>query len=538
MKNGTVSRRCRCTDPSTSKDYGASCPKLKSSRRHGVWSVFQELEPDQEGRRRRFRRGGFETSTKAQEELDKVRALLAIPDEDDAWGKLQISDLVESCLKEKEPLPDYDDIRRRIKTGQSLNIKMTVGEWLDTWLAGRKRLRRGGVKRYECDIRVHLKPHLGHLRLDKLRVHHINAMFDAINERNIEVQEQNAQRRAVRDELNATPWKGSENRARRKWMQAQLETMPPFRRITGLNTQPHIRDTLRAALNVAIAQQVMPAFNPAAHVELLPGTKPKALVWSDERIARWKETGEKPSPVMVWTPEQTGQFLDFVAEDRLYVFWRMIAFRGTRRGESCGVRWEDRSAATKSVAIATQLVQDGWEIHEGAPKTDSGVRLIALDDETDQLFDVQKARQQQERIDWGDGWVDTGRIFTQEDGSILHPGKVSDLFERLVEAAGLPPIRLHDLRHVAATLMLAAGVDIKVVSETLGHSDTRVTRDIYQAVLDDLARDAAEKVVQLVPRARPNLSVVADADAPAPRRLPRLTPPRKSTEAAAAERTA
>jgi hypothetical protein len=106
---------------------------------------------------------------------------------------------------------------------------------------------------------------------------------------------------------------------------------------------------------------------------------------------------------------------------------------------------------------------------------------------------------------------------------------VSDLFERLVEAAGLPPIRLHDLRHVAATLMLAAGVDIKVVSETLGHSDTRVTRDIYQAVLDDLARDAAEKVVQLVPRAHKPLTVVKYAEAASAR--PRMTPPRKAKEA-------
>jgi len=386
------------------------------------------------------------------------------------------------------------------------------------------------VTRYECDIRVHLKPHLGHLRLDKLRVHHIDSMFDAINERNIEVQEQNTQRRTVANELKATPNKGAENRARRTWLQAQLNAMPAFRRITGLNTQPHIRDTLRAALNIAIAQQVMPAFNPAAHVELLPGTKPKALIWTDEPITRWKETDEKPSPVMVWTPDQTATFLDYVAEDRLYLLWRLIAFRGTRRGEGCGVRWEDHSAKARSLAIATQLVQDGWEVHEGAPKTDSGVRLIALDDETNQDFITHKARQQQEREAWGEGWQDTGRIFTQEDGSLLHPGKVSDLFERLVEAAGLPPIRLHDLRHVAATLMLAAGVDIKVVSETLGHSDTRITRDIYQAVLDDLARDAAEKVVQLVPHARRSMAVVKGDEPKAATCRPRMSPPRKEKD--------
>ncbi|WP_019062505.1 tyrosine-type recombinase/integrase [Streptomyces prunicolor] len=528
MKNGTITRRCRCTVPETGKDLGASCPKLQS-RRHGTYGVFQELDPAQDGRRRRFRRGGFETSAKAKEELDKVRALMAIPEEDDAWGKTQISDLLEACVQDKSPLPDYDETRRRFQTGQALNSKVTVEEWLDTWLAGRKRLRRGGVARYECDIRIHLRPHLGHLRLDKLRVHHIDTMFDAINERNIEIQEQNAQRRAVTAELKATPNKGAENRARRKWFRAQLDAMPPFRRITGLNTQPHIRDTLRAALNVAISQQVMPAFNPAAHVELLPGTKPKALIWTDERIARWLETAEKPSPVMVWTPEQTAVFLDFVSADRLYMLWRLIAFRGTRRGEACGVRWEDHSGKARSLSIATQLVQDGWEVHEGAPKTDSGIRLIALDDDTNEGLINHKDRQQRECEAWGEGWQNTGRVFTQEDGSLLHPGKVSDLFERLTKAAGLPPIRLHDLRHVAATLMLAAGADIKVVSETLGHSDTRVTRDIYQSVLDDLARDAAEKVVQLVPHTRKPLVAVRDDEpksSTAPRR-PRMVPPYK-----------
>ncbi|WUV84957.1 tyrosine-type recombinase/integrase [Streptomyces sp. NBC_01476] len=149
-----------------------------------------------------------------------------------------------------------------------------------------------------------------------------------------------------------------------------------------------------------------------------------------------------------------------------------------------------------------------------------------MDDETFAVLQAHRLRQEREREQWGEGWQDTGRIFTQEDGSLLHPGKVSDLFERLA-AAGLPPIRLHDLRHVSATLMLAAGVDIKVVSETLGHSDTRITRDIYQAVLDDLAHDAAEMVVQLVPRTRSHLTAVPDNESPdASRALPRLQPPK------------
>jgi integrase len=327
-------------------------------------------------------------------------------------------------------------------------------------------------------------------------------MFDAINETNIDIQEQNAQRRAVTTELKATPWKGAEHRERRAGLQAQLDSMPPFRRITGLNTQPRIRITLRAALNVAIAQQVMPPFNPAAHVELLPSRRPKALVWSEERVARWRETGQRPSPVMVWTPEQTGAFLDHVADHRLHLLWRLIALRGIRRGEACGARWEDYSAAERSLNIATQLVVDNWDVHEDTPKTRGSSRTIALDAETEAELREHRVTQNNGRHTWGSAWKETGRIFTEEDGSLLHPGKVSDLFDRLREDSGLPPIRLHDLRHVAATLMLAAGADVKVVSDTLGHSDTRVTRDIYLSVLAEIARDAAEKVVQLVPRRR------------------------------------
>lgn len=116
-----------------------------------------------------------------------------------------------------------------------------------------------------------------------------------------------------------------------------------------------------------------------------------------------------------------------------------------------------------------------------------------------------------------------------------HACKASDLFKRLVEASGSPPIRLHDLRHVAATLMLAAGVDIKIVSETLGHYDTRNT---YQSVLDDLARDAAEKVTQLVPHARQAPSVVKDNKPKPGTRRPRMTPPRKNSGPTEDERTA
>jgi integrase len=99
----------------------------------------------------------------------------------------------------------------------------------------------------------------------------------------------------------------------------------------------------------------------------------------------------------------------------------------------------------------------------------------------------------------GRGVTETGLAFTNEDGRALTPGGVSQRFDRLVARHKIPPIRLHDLRHVmtppvAATLALTAGVDIKVVSEQLGHTTTQITRDIYLSVMPQVAHAAAHRV--------------------------------------------
>jgi integrase len=206
-----------------------------------------------------------------------------------------------------------------------------------------------------------------------------------------------------------------DNRARRKVMKTAIDAMPPFRRVTGPATRLRIKATPRSALNDAIGQQIL-TFNPAAHgVELDPVRKPKALVWTDARVAKWEQTGEKPSPVMGWTPEQTGAFLDFVAEDRLYAMWHLIAFRGLRRGEACAQPWSETNLDDHSLTVSAQLVQDGWEVETSEPKTDSGFRVVALDDDT---FNVLKRHPRTA----GRGPRGVG-ISLGQDRHALHPGR-------------------------------------------------------------------------------------------------------------------
>jgi integrase len=256
--------------------------------------------------------------------------------------------------------------------------------------------------------------------------------------------------------------------------------------------------TLRSALNAAVKQQKIPS-NPALLVDLASGTRPKAQVWTAERVVMWQRTGGRPSPVMVWTPEQTGAFLDSAGDDPLYALYHLIALRGLRRGEAVGLSWSDVDLDGGSMLIREQVVQLGWRTLRTPPKAGSE-RVLALDTGTVEVLRAHRRRQRAELEFLGLDPDAVTAVFTRADGELVHPDYVTRHFARLIRAAGLPPIRVHDLRHGAATLALASGVELKVVQEMLGHSSITITADTYTSVLPQVARAAAQAAADLVPR--------------------------------------
>jgi hypothetical protein len=104
----------------------------------------------------------------------------------------------------------------------------------------------------------------------------------------------------------------------------------------------------------------------------------------------------------------------------------------------------------------------------------------------------------------GSGWIDNGLVCTHENGGVLRPDHVTATFRRIVRRAGVTRIRLYDLRHTHASLALAAGADLKVVSDRLGHSTTAITADLYTQVIPPVARAAADAFAASIPlSARP-----------------------------------
>ncbi len=511
-RQGSISKRCECRG-GDGKLLGKKCPQL-SKKSHGTLALRQELPPDADGSRRTFRRTGYGSVRDASADLSRLQAILSLPG-DDLDEQRRVGDLLADVMARRAAIPPAADVQRKLGVGIPLDGKTTVGEWLDQVMANKK-TRSTTNHGYNSHIRVHLKPAIGHLRLDRLSVGHVEDMFNAIDDRNDVIRAENAARREqVARCKRSKP--GAPKAAERAQLAAEREKlagMPPFRRITGPATKQAIRRTLRMALNKAIAKQLI-TFNAAQHVELDPAARPKGLLWTAERVARWRETGEKPSPVMVWNPTQLGAFLDAAEGDRLYAFFHLIAHHGLRRGEGVGQAWENFSASKKTILVATEIVVDGWTPIETTPKTQDSASTVKLDAGTVAVLEEHRARQRAERDAWNAraaaereqgkdtaDWADTGKMFTTESGEWLHPDVVSKTFKRIMEAADLPPINLRDLRHGAAALVKAGGGDMNDAKVKLRHSTYVLTVDTYMELFEEYEDELTEKAAAAVPRAR------------------------------------
>ena len=255
------------------------------------------------------------------------------------------------------------------------------------------------------------------------------------------------------------------------------------------STIRRIHATLRVALNDAVKRRLI-SYNPAAHVELPVARKPRTAVWDAKEVAA---------------------FLEATGDDELALAYRLVVMTGMRRGELCGLRWADVDTATGYVRVSQAITDVDGQIRVGEPKTKAGLRVVPLDVATCQLLESHRGERLQAATAWGGSYQDNDYVFGRPDGSVLRPDTLARRFRRAARAAGLPAIRFHDLRHTSASLALAAGVPIRVVSDRLGHSSTAITADLYTHVVGTVARGAAEAIAEVVAEAgrQANVSIGA-----------------------------
>ena len=217
----------------------------------------------------------------------------------------------------------------------------------------------------------------------------------------------------------------------------------------------------------------------------------------DESPARELEQPRpRTTPFQPWEPEQVGHFLDVAADHRLGALFELAVLTGMRRGEILGLRWNAVDLERRTLVVDNNRTSAG----DGETKTEAGRRRVALDDVAVGAIGLWAKTQAGEADALGPAWVSSGYVFTYENGEGLKPQYVTRLFVKLRLRAGLPTMTFHGLRHQSASLMLASGAELTLVSKLLGHSDITVTGDLYAHLLESKARHVVAGAAALVPR--------------------------------------
>lgn len=190
--------------------------------------------------------------------------------------------------------------------------------------------------------------------------------------------------------------------------------------------------------------------------------------------------------------QEARAFLDAVKDERLAALYITALALGLRRGEALGLRWADVDFEKRELHIRTTLqMVDGRPSLLGT-KTDKSRRTVIMPLVAIAALRAHRKQQLADRIVAGAKWQDSGMVFSDPVGAALRPEYVSLGFAKFLRRKGLPHMRLHDLRHSAASLMLAGGVDLKMVSETLGHASINITADLYIHPTEAQRRSVAE----------------------------------------------
>ncbi|MFQ5968118.1 MAG: tyrosine-type recombinase/integrase [Acidimicrobiia bacterium] len=319
--------------------------------------------------------------------------------------------------------------------------RLTVETYLtEEWLSAMgARLRPSTWDSYRSKIVTHINPRIGKVRLQAVTPGTLNAMYDGLLKEG-----------RVDERGGLSP-----------------------------RTVRYIHTILRKAFRDAVRWNLM-VRNPADYAD-----PPKSAMSGSRELT-------------VWTADELRRFLLSVEDHRLYAAWLLAATTGLRRGELAGLRWEDVDLDNRRVSVRRSRVLVRHNVELQAPKTARGRRQISLDPTTVAILKEHRRRQLEERMALGQEWRDTGYLFTTEGGQPVRPDRFSKLFQRLQSEADVPRIRLHDLRHTHASLMLQAGIHPKVVSERLGHATVQLTLDTYSHVIPALQEDAADRVAELL----------------------------------------
>ena len=261
-------------------------------------------------------------------------------------------------------------------------------------------------------------------------------------------------------------------------------------------TPQHLKALYAKKLSEGLAANTVRHLHATIHVALEDALR---LDLVNRNVADLVRPPKSPHLEMkTYTPEQANQLLDAARDDRLEALYVLMLTTACRLGELLGLRWEAVDLERGEIRISSALKEVASKRSLGTPKTPRSRRTIPLTPRAIEALQRHHVQQTVERLAHGAGWNPEHLVFCTTTGNAYarHNWRVQQ-YMRMIERAGLPYIRPHDLRHTAATLLLLEGVQPLVVSEMLGHASVAFTLATYghvQASMREPARDAMARL--------------------------------------------
>lgn len=328
-----------------------------------------------------------------------------------------------------EALAKVAEIKQRLVNGTFSDTKLTVKEYLKTWLEEKERqVKARTAHDYRYNLEKYIYPKIGQVKLDKLTPLQVQRFLSEIAD-------------AVSPDRA--------NKCRR---------------------------------------ELLGAFKQAVRWGLIPRNPVDA-------VAPLKHERRE---MVLWTGIQAAAFLDTARAHRLYALFYLAMSTGLRSGELLGLRWQDIQG--DRLIIRQNFVKVGSKTIVETPKTKRGKRVVAISPDVIESLNTHRMRQDAERLP---SWPDNGLVFVSEVGTPLNPDNLRRLRNSLMDDANVPRIRLHDLRHLHASMAIKGGMDAKVLADRLGHARASFTLDVYTHLFDEQRANSAVSLLDFLPKGDP-----------------------------------
>lgn len=401
-------------------------------------------------------------------------------------------------------------LEERVRSGQYICSNIKFADFVERWFKdyAEKQLRPKTVLSYKY-MKDRTNAAIGHIRLDRLQPHHLLEFYNNLAEEGVR---EDVKYRCVSD--------------LRKMIKQSGQRMEDFAKAAGVSPRTlraaasgeNVRHSSAQAISDALKTKFSALFEPADTKKTLSGSTIQhyhryissvlstAVQWqiiASNPCERVKPPKAERKEAKYLDEKQSLELLQCLDEEPIMykTLFMLILYTGMRRGEACGLTWDDIDLKNEIIDInKTSIYTPERGVFDDDTKNSSSRRVVRVPAPMIEQLRKYKRHQAQQRLKLGDKWENSDKLFTTWNGRAIHPDTVSAWLREFIKRHNLPEVTVHGLRHTNATLLIYNGTNIKTVSSRLGHADVSTTGNIYTHAIKTADEMAAETLADIFSR--------------------------------------